>query len=258
MSTSSAAKNSPKPVAKTAVKSVSKSSNPKPKMSTQSSSASLSSEPAGPAPIRYEFTDDSAVEYVHGLFSEDELKGLSESVWKVRLSTMHAFLINIQSTQVKPEAILRYLIKIVAWKESNFQVMTVMINIFSYLADVEKGFDSACAMLISGGLIDKLGDMKVKKVAGNCLDSIVGCSSLELVFSQAYESISNMKSPKLIADSLLWMNLALKDFGIVGLKLKLLVDFCKVQLASAAAPVRANSVSLLVTVREFGRAGKLN
>ncbi|KAJ2997979.1 Microtubule-associated protein, microtubule dynamics during spindle orientation [Globomyces sp. JEL0801] len=138
--------------------------------------------------IKYLYSDDSALEYMAGLFPEDVLGNLSSSAWKSRLEE---------------------------------------------------------------GLVDKLGDNKIKKVASNCLDEIATRTSVEFVFSNAYDAIKTQKSPKIIGDSLLWMNQTLKDFGTNGLNIKEFIKFIKENLTSSAAAVRSNSISLLVTCRQF-------
>jgi cytoskeleton-associated protein 5 len=204
--------------------------------------------------VKFDFSDESAHEYVDSLFSEEELKDLREGNWKLRLAALHNLSSKLKDIkEVKPEAIIRYLLKTISWKESNFQVMTVLVNVIQSLAKKEIGFNPACSSLVAGGLVDKLGDMKIKKVAAACLDSVVECSTVELVFVEAYKSIRNMKSPKIIADSLLWMNQVLKDFGISNLNLKALSDFTKSYLDNPAAPVRANATSIFVSLHLLGR-----
>ncbi|KAI8898868.1 armadillo-type protein [Globomyces pollinis-pini] len=201
--------------------------------------------------IKYLYSDDSALEYIAGLFPEDVLGNLSSSAWKSRLEAIHSFAENLSTNEdCSIEAVLRYLLKTVGWKESNFQVMIGMCNIFLALTK-RPAFDRASASLITKGLVDKLGDNKIKKVASNCLDEIATRTSVEFVFSNAYDAIKTQKSPKIIGDSLLWMNQTLKDFGTNGLNIKEFIKFIKENLTSSAAAVRSNSISLLVTCRQF-------
>jgi cytoskeleton-associated protein 5 len=219
--------------------------------SRQNSSSSVAQEEIV---IKFEFSDETATDYVQTLFEENELKDLNEGNWKLRLAALHNLLSKLNDIKdVKPEGIIRYLLKTITWKENNFQIMTVMVNVIQNLARKETGFNPACASLVAGGLVDKLGDMKIKKVAGVCLDMVLECSSVELVFGEAYKSIRNMKSPKIIADSLLWMNQVLKDFGIAGVNLKVLIDFAKTFFDHATAPVRSNAVSIFVTLHLLGK-----
>jgi cytoskeleton-associated protein 5 len=62
-----------------------------------------------------------------------------------------------------------------------------------------------------------------------------------------------MKSPKVLAGCLLWMNQLLQEFGIIGGNLKKLIEFVKPYFENPAAPVRANAVAIVVTLYQLGK-----
>jgi cytoskeleton-associated protein 5 len=68
-----------------------------------------------------------------------------------------------------------------------------------------------------------------------------------------YTSIESFKSPKLVADALLWMNQSVQEFGLIGLDLKRMVAFLDEQLKNNAAPVRAHSIALIVVIKKLGQ-----
>ena len=100
-------------------------------------------------------------------------------------------------------------------------------------------------------MIDKMGDIKLKKAAGDCLTVYAETLSLQFVLSQSYDPLKKLKAPKALADSLLWINQQLEDFGIAGLQVRELIDFLKFALGSANAAVRTNAVSVLGILRRF-------
>ncbi|KAF9405900.1 Microtubule-associated protein, microtubule dynamics during spindle orientation [Podila epigama] len=100
-------------------------------------------------------------------------------------------------------------------------------------------------------MIDKMGDVKLKKAAGDCLTTYAERLSLQFVLSQSYEPLKKLKAPKALADSLLWIHQQLEDFGISGLQVRELIDFLKIALGSANAAVRNNAVSVLGILRRF-------
>lgn len=63
-----------------------------------------------------------------------------------------SFKSQISNNNFKVEPILRFLVKTIGWKETNFQVMMGMIEIFLLFTELGKGFDKGCAVLISSGL----------------------------------------------------------------------------------------------------------
>lgn len=72
----------------------------------------------------------------------------------------------------------------------------------------------------------------------------------------AYDPLSKQKAPKVLADSIVWINQALTEFGIGGLSLRNLIEFLKTALKNSNAAVRSNATTALVTVRLFAGSSK--
>lgn len=106
---------------------------------------------------------------------------------------------------VESELVVRYLSKKPGWKESNFQVRpssrtdmheltmllqvgSKMFGVFQLLAEQSPLFAKASAALSIPALSDKLGDMKLKKSAGDALTAYAEKSSLQFVLSQGVSS----------------------------------------------------------------------
>ena len=73
----------------------------------------------------------------------------------------------------------------------------------------------------------------------------------------AYEPISKQKAPKVLADSISWINLAITDFGVAGVTLRPLIDFLKEGLKNSNAAVRSSATTAIVTIKLFVGAGEL-
>ncbi|KAI8910955.1 armadillo-type protein [Gorgonomyces haynaldii] len=198
--------------------------------------------------IRHQFTDDSAQMYCEEHLPQTSK--LADSQWKTRLEGMNEILETVQAQELKAEAVIRCLLVKPGWKESNFQVSTVMCNVFGVLTS-KPSFDAGCAVLLISGLAAKLGDMKIKKPVGECLDKIADKSGLELVLSESYDTLAKQKSPKFLADGLLWINNSLKEFGVAGVKVRALIDFLKTCLANTNNVVRGNATIVLGSVRRI-------
>jgi cytoskeleton-associated protein 5 len=74
----------------------------------------------------------------------------------------------------------------------------------------------------------------------------------------AYDPLNKQKAPKMLADSIVWINSALVDFGISGLALRALIEFLKQALKNSNAAVRSSATAALVTLRLFAGTGVTN
>lgn len=126
---------------------------------------------------------------------------------------------------------------------------------------------------MSIGLTEKLGDIKLKKHAGDCLVAFAEKTSLQFVLSQgkpanflftldnhtpllstefiAYPMWRKQKSPKVLADSLTWLHAAIMEFGIRGLQIRDVIDFLKFALTNTNASVRTSAVLVLGALRIY-------
>ncbi|KAJ1345061.1 hypothetical protein BSLG_000576 [Batrachochytrium salamandrivorans] len=200
-------------------------------------------------PIRFTFSDESAEAAVCEWIGDSIAADLSSSTWKIRLAGIQSITEMIGDTEptVSSEAIIRFLCKKPGWKDNNFQVMAGMISIFKTLAKLES-FTKGTASLIIPGCVDKMSDIKAKKVAGECLGCCVERTSLVFVLSQIYEPAKKLKSPKAIADVLVWMSDTIVEFTTAGVNVKGLVEFVKSNLGNSNAAVRLAAVSVLVNI----------
>ncbi|CAO3574849.1 unnamed protein product [Mortierella alpina] len=203
-------------------------------------------------PLRYKFSSESAEEQAAEFLTPELIAEFGDSSWKVRLEAMEKLHELVESnSDFEAELITRVLAKKPGWKESNFQVTTKLYGILQLQAQTLPTFSKACAALTIPAMIDKMGDIKLKKAAGDCLTVYAETLSLPFVLSQSYDPLKKLKAPKALADSLLWIHQQLEDFGITGLQVRELIDFLKFALGSANAAVRTNAVSVLGVLRRF-------
>ncbi|TIA75270.1 hypothetical protein E3P91_00530 [Wallemia ichthyophaga] len=189
------------------------------------------------------------------LIPEKLVSQLSDSNWKERLQgieDLHKWCIDEENhQQLSCEVLFRFLSKKPGWAEKNFQVSAKQFSLLGVLADTSESFNRACASLAVGPLVEKIGDMKLKKPAGDTLIIFSEKTSHQFVLSQGYEAISKIKAPKAQADAMLFVQQLLNEFGIAGLALKDLIEFLKTGLKSANAMVRTNATKTLVTLKLF-------
>lgn len=208
---------------------------------------------AATEPVKFRFhqeeADAQALQLVPGHIVDD----LSNNVWKERLAGMTKFneWLKMEVETVESELIARFLSKKPGWKESNFQVMGEMYNALRMLAQDSGTFGRPTVALSVAPLCEKLGDMKLKVPAGETLSLFAEKTSLGFVLAQAITPLGNIKAPKAIADSLLWINQAILDFGSSGLDVRSLVDHLLSCLKSANAGVRTNATLVIGTLARF-------
>lgn len=225
--------------------------------STASAAAKKAAPVAGGAkkeeePLRYKFSSETAEEQAADFLTPELIAEFGDSSWKVRLEAMEKLHELVDSNPgFEAELITRVLSKKPGWKESNFQVTTKLYGILQLQSQKLPSFSKACAALTIPAMIDKMGDIKLKKAAGDCLTAYAEALSLQFVLSQSYDPLKKLKAPKALADSLAWINQQLEDFGIAGLAIRELIEFLKFALGSANAAVRTNAVSVLGILRRF-------
>ncbi|RIA95528.1 armadillo-type protein [Glomus cerebriforme] len=204
--------------------------------------------------IRYKFADEDVETRFAELVSEDQTAELSEKNWKLRLAAIENLqnaLEGMDPSEVEAELVVRFLSKKPGWKENNFQVLSKVFNIIEMLGQKIPSFGKPTAALAIPILVEKLGDIKLKKSAGDALMTFSEKISLQFILSQAYDPLRKAKAPKTLADSLTWIHGAIMEFGIAGLQVRELIEFLKFALSSSNAAVRTNSVTVLGALRIF-------
>ncbi|TFK42613.1 microtubule associated protein [Crucibulum laeve] len=208
--------------------------------------------PGGLDTVKYKHTPEDADNLATEIIPTSIMTDFSDANWKTRLAALEEMTnwIEKEVETLDAEVIVRALGK-KGWAEKNFQVSAKLYGILGLLSQRCSSFGRSCIALSTPHLIEKLGDLKLKKPAGDALLLFAEKTSLQFVFGQAYEPLSKQKAPKVLADALIWMNTALVEFGIAGLSLRSLIDFLKVALQNSNAAVRTNATKMLVTVKLF-------
>ncbi|CAH1762423.1 9128_t:CDS:10 [Entrophospora sp. SA101] len=204
--------------------------------------------------LKYKYADENIEERFSELIPEVQTENLGDKNWKLRLAAiedLYNTLDEMDPSSIEAELVFRFLAQKPGWKESNFQVLTKAFNIMVLMASKVPSFSKSSAALVIPVLTEKLGDIKLKKPAGETLTCFSEKISVQFVFTQAYEPLRKAKSPKIIADALTWFHGAIMEFGINGLQVRELIDFLKFALTSSNASVRTNAVTVLGALRIF-------
>ncbi|KAG6868374.1 hypothetical protein C0993_004020 [Termitomyces sp. T159_Od127] len=202
--------------------------------------------------FKYRHTPEDAEVLAAEVLPAAIMVDLGDANWKTRLAALEEMITWVEDevNVLDAEVIVRALAK-KCWAEKNFQVLTKVYAVLSLLAEKCPSFGRSCPALSVGHLTEKLGDMKLKKPAGDTLLLFAEKTSLQFILNQAYEPLSKQKAPKVLADAIAWINTALMEFGIAGLALRSLIDFLKTALQNSNATVRTSATKTLVTVKLF-------
>ncbi|KAL1407788.1 hypothetical protein Q8F55_007223 [Vanrija albida] len=204
-------------------------------------------------PVKYRFSSEEAAARAEEAIPANYHSALADAAWKVRLEAADEMVKWVGedggAEAVDSEVMMRFLGKTPGWGEKNFQVSTKLYQVMSLMAEKSPSFGKPAAALIIGPLTDKLGDLKLKKPAGDALSLAIERTSLAFVLAQSYEPMTKQKAPKAQADALTWIKQQVIDFGIAGIPLRDLITFIKTALGSPNAAVRSSATALLVQVK---------
>lgn len=204
-------------------------------------------------PVKFRFSSDDAEARASDLIPAQILSQIADTNWKERLAGTQAFAswLDREAENVEAEIIVRALAKKPGWKESNFQVMTEVFKIFRLIAEHCRTFGRPSVALTIQPLCDKLGDIKLKAPASETLSLYAEKTSYGFVLKHALGPIAALKAPKAIADSLLWINASILEFGMQAVDVKSLVEHLVSCLKSANAAVRNNATTVMGTLSRF-------
>ncbi|EST07076.1 CLASP N-terminal domain protein [Kalmanozyma brasiliensis GHG001] len=204
-------------------------------------------------PVKYRFHPDDAEARAADLIPAGIATQLASGAWKERLAGMADFndWLKVEAETVESEIIVRALGKKPGWKESNFQVMAEVYKALQLLANDCPTFGRPSVALSVQPLCDKLGDIKLKTPAGETLVTFAEKTSFGFLLAQALGPLGALKAPKAIADSILWVDQTLLEFGTAGVDVRSLIDYLVNCLKSANAAVRTNATKAIGTLARF-------
>lgn len=237
--------NDPKPVARPTSGVAKK---PVAKKSTASSGNALakSSSSSKVLPTERELSPEEVDEKAAELLQPEALNGLTDSLWKSRLTAVEAFqncLDGVEAKAGNSQALVRVLCKKPGLKETNFQVLKIKLEILAAIVD-KMGITTITADHIINEIVTILADAKNNAGAAQVLTSISDATRLEYAVTKVISFAFEQKSPKVQAESLIWVSGAIKEFGL-QLNIKVLIDDVKKAVQSTNPTVRQAAIALL-------------
>lgn len=139
-------------------------------------------------PVRYRFTPEDAAAQAEQTIPSSYHTRLADPAWKIRLEAGEELVKFVDeeggADSIDSEVMFRFLSKTPGWNEKNFQVSAKAYQVMQIMAEKSASFGRTSAALAIGHLTDKLGDLKLKKPAGDALTAFAEKTSLAFVLAQ--------------------------------------------------------------------------
>ncbi|XP_041753854.1 cytoskeleton-associated protein 5-like [Coregonus clupeaformis] len=175
------------------------------------------------------------------------VKMLDSSNWKERLASMEEFYKVAEQMDISEmpcQALVRLLAKKPGWKETNFQVMQLKLQVVAVVAQRGR-FSKTSASVVLDALVEKVGDVKCGGKAKDALTAIGEACSLSWIAEQVVSLAFSQKNPKNQAETLNWLANAMKEFGFTGINVKAFINHIKTALGASNPAIRTAAISLL-------------
>uniref|UniRef100_A0A8C7NJC5 TOG domain-containing protein n=1 Tax=Oncorhynchus mykiss TaxID=8022 RepID=A0A8C7NJC5_ONCMY len=175
------------------------------------------------------------------------VKMLDSSNWKERLASMEEFYQVAEQMDIGAmpcQALVRMLAKKPGWKETNFQVLQLKLQVVAVVAQRGR-FSKTSASVVLDALVEKMGDVKCGGKAKDALTAIGEACSLSWIAEQVVSLAFAQKNPKNQAETLNWLANAMKEFGFTGINVKAFINHVKTALGASNPAIRAAAISLL-------------
>ncbi|XP_053369501.1 cytoskeleton-associated protein 5-like [Clarias gariepinus] len=179
---------------------------------------------------------------------------LESANWKERVASMEEFLKAIElmdSKEMPCQALVRMLAKKPGWKETNFQVMQLKLQVVSAVAQKGSFFSRTSSLAVLEAVVDKAGDVKCGVRAREALTAIAEACTLPWTAEQVVSMAFAQKNPKNQAEALNWLCGAIKEFGFAGMNVKAFISNVKTALAATNPAVRTAAISLLAVMHLY-------
>ncbi|XP_071559595.1 protein mini spindles-like isoform X2 [Temnothorax nylanderi] len=177
------------------------------------------------------------------------ITGLGDGNWKTRLAAVTQLSDTVKtmdSAEVSAQVIVRTLAKKPGFKDTNFQVLKLRVEIVKYLAE-NHPFTATVAEYCLMDIAEKLADAKNSSIAADTLLAIAEAMSFEYVADEVVAFAFNQKNPKVQQETLLWLCRGLTEFGC-GLNIKSMLENIKKAVAATNPSVRTAAITLLGTL----------
>ncbi|XP_044007897.1 protein mini spindles isoform X2 [Aphidius gifuensis] len=193
-----------------------------------------------------DLSSESVDEIAAETFSSEILSGLGDANWKTRLQSVEQLtdaIKTMESSDVSPQVIVRTIGKKPGFKDTNFQVLKLRLEVVKMLAEnypFSLTTSSYCIMDIT----EKLADTKNGTLAADTLLSIAEATGFDHVINETVNFAFNQKNPKVQIETLLWLSNAIIEFGCPT-NVKGLIENVKKATTATNPSVRSSAITMI-------------
>ncbi|GAB0097358.1 protein mini spindles [Sergentomyia squamirostris] len=212
-------------------------------------SSSTAKVPGKLLPSERDLSPEEVEEKALEILPPDVMSGLVDSNWKTRLSAVESLISLVGDLEAKPgvsQVVIRTVLKKPGLKDTHFQVLKYRLDIIRSVSERMPITVTTCDYAIND-IAEKLGDPKNNASASAALTAIAEAITLEYVVSKVMSFAFEQKSPKVQQESLVWVNQALREFGL-QINPKILLDDARKAVQSINPTVRGAGIALLGTM----------
>ncbi|XP_011700705.1 PREDICTED: cytoskeleton-associated protein 5 isoform X2 [Wasmannia auropunctata] len=195
------------------------------------------------------YSSEEIEEMAAELLPAEIIAGLVDSNWKTRLAAVTQLSDTVKamdSAEVPTQVIVRTLARKPGFKDTNFQVLKLRVEIVKYLAE-NHPFTATVAEYCLMDIAEKLADAKNSSIAVDTLLAIAQATSFEYIADEIMAFAFNQKNPKVQQETLLWLCRGLTEFGY-DLNVKSIMENIKKGVAATNPGVRTAAITLLGTL----------
>uniref|UniRef100_A0A6B2EE03 Putative microtubule-associated protein n=1 Tax=Phlebotomus kandelakii TaxID=1109342 RepID=A0A6B2EE03_9DIPT len=203
-------------------------------------------------PSERDLSPEEVDEKVAELLPPDVIAGLGDSNWKARLSAVESLIALVSDIDPKSgvsQVLVRTVLKKPGLKDTHFQVLKYRLDIIRVVAE-RMPITVTTGDYVVSDVAEKLGDTKNTASASAALTAIAEAINLEYVVSKVMSFAFEQKSPKVQQEALLWVNQALREFGM-QINPKMLLDDVRKAVQNTNPAVRGAGITLVGTMYMF-------
>lgn len=195
-------------------------------------------------------TKDEVEATIGQAIPSDVTAGLDQAAWKEKVESLQKLAEwingNLADATKISEPIIRFVkIKLKDWKESNFNVFKEAFITLNVLVSQLTVLPKRCANVIIPAAAEKLADAKISEASSILLISLAELVTPGFVAKQVIKHGSNSKSPNVIKESSGFVKKIIEEFGVVGIPIKEVIDFCKEAASHTNPNVRSSATELI-------------
>ncbi|XP_018400371.1 PREDICTED: cytoskeleton-associated protein 5 [Cyphomyrmex costatus] len=195
------------------------------------------------------YSPEEIEEMAAQLLPPEIITGLVDSNWKTRLAAVTQLSDTVKtmdSAEVPTQVIVRTLARKPGFKDTNFQVLKLRIEIVKYLAE-NHPFTATVTEYCLVDIAEKLADAKNSSIAVETLLKIAEATSFEYIADEVMSFAFNQKNPKVQQETLLWLCRGITEFGC-AFNIKSIMENIKKAVAATNPNVRTAAITLLGTL----------